>query len=374
MILNVYDALFEQYGIIEEIDSYILIRRFWECGEFRLLVPYSERHIKLLKMRRLLWKPGDTEMGEIRYIYIREDSQGREMIEVHGRLITCWLGKRIVRNMIETTATIPAIMRRIVQENVTNATNTARRIQNITLAPITDISRPSIEYAVEEYQNALIAIEAAAKATFLGFGIFADVRAKTYTFRIYEGRDLTANQTVNPPCIFSKEFDNINEQDFINGIENFRTTAYVGGEEIKDTPRQILEVSPQFTGLARDEIFVSAGDLKQTYKDENNQEITISNTRYTEMLRQRGLSELEHHTESLAFTSKVKTHSNLIYKEDYDLGDRVTCVNKRWDVRINVRITEVQEVYQRGIEEIHITFGENIPALGSVIQQLIKQG
>jgi len=86
-------------------------------------------------------------------------------------------------------------------------------------------------------------------------------------------------------------------------------------------------------------------------------------------LRQRGLTELENHAEVLAFTSKVNTNSNLIYKKDYDLGDRVTCVNKDWGVKINVRITEIAEIYQRNAKaEIEITFGESLPALLDVIK------
>ncbi|MFQ9555827.1 MAG: Gp37-like protein [Oscillospiraceae bacterium] len=40
------------------------------------------------------------------------------------------------------------------------------------------------------------------------------------------------------------------------------------------------------------------------------------------------------------------------------MGDRVTCINKRWNVRIDVRITEIAETYETSGEEIDITFGE----------------
>ena len=60
------------------------------------------------------------------------------------------------------------------------------------------------------------------------------------------------------------------------------------------------------------------------------------------------------------------------FKKDYDLGDRVTCVNKRWGIKINVRITEVSETYQQNIEEIDITFGESLPALLTQIRQIAK--
>ena len=384
MELQVYDIPLDLQGIIDKITAFIWTRRYWECGEFRLLVPYTPQHINLLKIGRLItmrekdqnghYLPvsDSKEMGQIRHIYIRENSQGLEEIEVLGKFITGWIGKRVVLHKIAATSTIPAIMRRIVQESVTAASNTGRRIPNITLAPLTGITRPTVEYAVEEDDNALNALEAAAKATFLGFGIYADVRAKTYTFRIYDGKNHTADQTANPPCIFSKEFDNIYEHEYVNSVEYLRTTAYVTSDGEKDEPRFVVEVNPQPTGHARSEVFVSANDIKQKYRDDNNNDITIPLPQYLEMLRQRGLAELENHVETLAFTSKVNTHSNLVYKEDYDLGDRVTCVNKKWNVRVNVRITEVQEVYESGNQEIFVTFGENLPTLADAMKQLVR--
>ena len=90
------------------------------------------------------------------------------------------------------------------------------------------------------------------------------------------------------------------------------------------------------------------------------------------MLFRSGASELEQYAETLSFASKINTHANLKYREDYDLGDRVTCVNKRWGIKINVRITEVMETYQQNIEEIDITFGESLPALLTQIRQITK--
>jgi len=313
-------------------------------------------------------KRSGNEAGVIRYFYIRKNTQGKTVIEVQGKFLPRWIGKRVVLNQIITTAAPPVIMRRIVTENVTSPANVNRRINNILIGGITGISRPAIEYQSEEYQNALIALETAAKAASLGFAVYTDARALNHTFQIYDGLNLTDGNGVYPPCIFSQRFDNILEQDYLNSVENLRTTAYVGGEIRENVPRQIVEVNPQPSGLDRDEIWVSAQDIKQTYR-ENQQEITIPLAQYLNMLRQRGAEELENYTEVLGFTSKVNTNSKLVYKKDYNLGDRVTCVNKDWGVKINVRITEIAEIYQRNAKaEIEVTFGESLPALFDVIK------
>jgi len=193
------------------------------------------------------------------------------------------------------------------------------------------------------------------------------VRTRNHTFQIYDGSDFTDNNGVNTPCIFSQQFDNILEQDYTNSIENLRTMAYVGGEIREGVPQQIAELNSHLSGLERDEVYISAIDIKQSYM-EDQQEITIPIAQYLEMLRQRGQEELKNHAEILAFTSKVNTSSNLVYKHDYDIGDRVTCINKDWGVKIDVRITEINETHHLNAkEEIEITFGESLPSFVDVI-------
>lgn len=110
----------------------------------------------------------------------------------------------------------------------------------------------------------------------------------------------------------------------------------------------------------------------QEYETESGQTVTLTDAQYLALLSARGTEELEQYAETLAFGSKINTNANLQYGVDYDLGDRVTCINKRWRVRIDVRITEIEETYETSGEEIDITFGESLPALLTQIRQITK--
>lgn len=368
MELYVYDRDMILHGVIDEISSLIWTRRYWEAGEFKLLVPFTEKHVALLLKNRLILRRGDTEAAEIRYVHISKNIEGLEEIEVQGKFITQWIGKRIVRDQVTATSGTQDILYRIVRENVISPRVAARQIPNILLDPLDeDTGSGTINYTSEAFINALLAVETAAK---LGFRARSDVRTGKHYFSVYAGRNLTADQTENPPCIFSQEFDNITEQEYTNSTENLKTTAYVGGEEKE--PRVVAEVGGGASGLDREEVFINATDITKTYMDEAQQEITRTDAEYLACLLERGASELEQYAETLSFSSKINTHANLKYREDYDLGDRVTCVNKRWGVKINVRITEVSETYQQNIEEIDITFGESLPALLTQIRQITK--
>lgn len=372
MLLYVYDKDMILLGVAEKITSLIWTRRYWSNGEFKLLVPYTERHGQLFKKNNLIMKQGDDEAAEILYINIRKDKTGAEEIEVQGKFLSHWIGKRILLDQIITTDTTPNILRRIVTETITNPKITARKIPGVELGEDTGIERGNIDYTSEPYINALLAAETAAKASKLGFRVRTDVKGKKHYFEIYDGQDLTADQTENRPCIFSQEFDNVQGQEYTNSVENLKSTAYIGGEEIEGVKRKIAKVGDEKTGLDRQEIFVDAMDISQIYTDSTGQERPMPDGRYLELLAERGRQVLESRTETLNFSSEINTRGNLKYKEDYDLGDRVTCINRRWKIKIDVRITEISEVYQQGEESLEITFGESLPALIDKIRQIAK--
>ena len=374
MELYVYSSEMELQGIVEKIASLIWTRRYWSCGEFKLLVPFTEEHSRMLVKNNIIMKRGDDEAAQIRYVSITKNSQGLEEIEVQGKFLIAWIGKRIIKKQIITNDTTQNILYRIVRENVTNPADTARKIPDVSIATDDeDTESGVIDYTSEQYTNAQLAAETAAKAAKLGIRMRTDARTGAHVFSVYEGRDLTAGNTAgNAPCIFSQEFDNIVEQEYTNSVENLKTTAFVGGEEKEGVARKVAEVGGSAAGLAREEVFINATDIVQEYEDDDGEQVTLTDTEYLALLSARGAEELEQYAETLSFGSKINTFANLIYRTDYDLGDRVTCVNKRWGIRIDVRITEIAETYQNNVEEIDITFGESLPTLLTQIRQITK--
>ena len=374
MELYVYSSDMVLQGIVEKIASLIWTRRYWTCGEFKLLVPFTEEHSRMLVKNNIIMKRGDDEAAQIRYVHITKNSQGLEEIEVQGKFLIAWIGKRIIKKQIITNDTTQNILYRIVRENVTNPADTARKIPDVSIATDDeDTESGVIDYTSEQYTNAQLAAETAAKAAKLGIRMRTDARTGAHVFSVYEGRDLTAGNTAgNAPCIFSQEFDNIVEQEYTNSVENLKTTAFVGGEEKEGVARKVAEVGGSAAGLAREEVFINATDIVQEYEDDDGTQVSLTDAEYLALLSARGAEELEQYAETLSFGSKINTFANLIYRTDYDLGDRVTCVNKRWGIRIDVRITEIAETYQNNVEEIDITFGESLPALLTQIRQITK--
>ena len=54
MELYVYSRDMTLQGIVEKISSLIWTRRYWSCGEFKLLVPFTEEHARLLVKENII--------------------------------------------------------------------------------------------------------------------------------------------------------------------------------------------------------------------------------------------------------------------------------------------------------------------------------
>ena len=73
--------------------------------------------------------------------------------------------------------------------------------------------------------------------------------------------------------------------------------------------------------------FCDATDIARKYQS-GETEITIPLATYLLMLKTRGAAELESYGKTINFVSTINTNSNLKFKTDFDIGDRITCKEK----------------------------------------------
>jgi hypothetical protein len=108
------------------------------------------------------------------------------------------------------------------------------------------------------------------------------------------------------------------------------------------------------SGAGLVEVFCDATDIARKYQ-QGETEVTIPLNTYIAMLKTRGSAELENYGKNINFVSTINTNSNLKFKADFDLGDRITCKETKWSIQIDARITEVTETYQKGKETVEAT-------------------
>jgi hypothetical protein len=309
--------------------------------------------------------------AQITYVHITKDENGLEQLEAQGYMLSWWLNKRCIYPQIVATGTNQYLINLMVKNNCGSAAGTKRRFPLLTFLAQETIDGVAVEYANEVYAQLGQEVKARAQAGKLGYDILLNERERLFGFYLYKGNDLTATNTEgNTPCIFSRDFDNVNEQEYTASIENCGNFIYVQGAADDDGSQPVTTVDGEgATGLDLVEVFCDATDIARKYQ-QGETEVTIPLNTYIAMLKTRGGAELENYGKNINFVSTINTNSNLKFKADFDLGDRITCKETKWGIQIDARITEVTETYQKGEETIEATFGDSLPTLVDQIRKV----
>lgn len=348
MELFIYKRELELEGVIDTFDSLRWRRRYFQPGEFELHCKATKDNILLLLSENIVARRDAKEAGVIENIELINDE-----LVVGGRFLSSYLERRIIWNITTIRDTAEKAMRQLVSDNCINS----RPIPRLILGELKGYTE--IVDMQAAYKNLLDKLTQIAKVSNLGYIVRPDFQNKQLVFEVHKGLDRSKDQSLNPRAIFSNEFENVINSKYYLACQNYKNVCLVGGQG-EGTARTLVTVGSG-DGLDRYETFIQATDFQ---KDE-----TMSDSEYLALLLQKGNEVLSSSVISESFESDVNLNSNLIYKQDFDLGDVVTCVNKEWGKVINVRITEIEEVYENGIMSITPTFGSPLPELIDILKE-----
>lgn len=363
MELYIFDKTLNFLGVIDSFTSLRWVRRYCKSGDFELHCSLTTETRDLLKEDNVIYKRDDTEAVFIETVNIKQDTEGKETLAIKGKFLTSYFNRRIVweTQILKTTAELS--MRTLVKNSCITPTNIGRKIPNLILGTLNNYIG-NVDYQVS-YANLADELENLSNISNLGHRLNFDSINRKLVFEVYKGLDRSVNQSINPIAIFSKEFDNILEQEYTKSLNNYRNLALVGGMG-EGADRRLITVGNSI-GLERYEVFIDQRNLSNVIDG-----VAMSDTDYNLLLAGKGNELLASTLEIQTFDSKVNLNSNLKYKVNYDLGDIVTIINKPWKITLDSRITEIEEIYEEAGQSINITFGNNIPTLIDKIKQIIK--
>lgn len=380
MEIKVFNKQLDLIAILEEFTSLRWVRRYFKSGEFELHCPLTTETLKYLKNENIIYI-GDDEAGIIETRELATDENGLDNIVCRGKFLTSYLDRRINWNTVVFEGKAEDLMRHLVNINAINPSDTNRKIDNLILGSLTNLSA-IIRYQ-NSYDNLIDCLESIGLTTNYGYRVEFDYINKKLKFKVYSGKDLTINQSNYAPCLFSRDFENILKQAYTDSNNNYRNVCLIAGAG-EGAARKKTSIGTN-RGIDRYELFVDAKDIsdKETItvieideesgeEKEVEKEVEIPWNRYEPMLLQRGSEKLEEYKKVETFESEINVRSNLEYKKDFDLGDIVTCYDSKWELTINTRITEIEEVYEEKGLEVNITFGNNIPTILDKIKSKMR--
>lgn len=353
MNISVFDKDLNYIDEIDKFTSLQWVRKYHECGTFELHCPVANHNIKTLIRGNLIWKKNSGEVGVIEYRNLSINQAGEEQLKLVGRFYTSILARRILRTTENhQNKLVELIMRSMVDKNCITTVD-ARKLP-ILLGALNNFTE-KFNYQ-NTYGDLLEELTKLSLTSGVGFYIRTDLNAQKHYFETFKGLDRSINQSANSPVVFSRDYDNLYEQEYTDSDNDLKTTAIVAGEG-EGVERTVIEVSDSYAGLNRRELFVDARDLQKEVD-----EVVMPDVEYRNLLTQRGNEKLSEYKELQTFEGKVITN-NYIYKQDYDIGDIVTVLDKKWNVAVDTRITEITEIYENGKIEIVPVLGNKIPTV-----------
>jgi hypothetical protein len=343
-----------------EVDNYLsfsFVRRYHSPGEFQLVTNRKVRNADKLNTNQLIMLGADKyKTGIIRYKEIKANDKGEEILTVKGYTLGAITAQRITIPPDGLAYDIKeadgeTVMKHYVEMNYLDILG--MEFPNLLIAPNQNRGE-NIKWQ-SRYKNLAEELEQISKLTNLGWHIYLDFDSRKWIFDIYNGRNFSASRETNPPVIFSPQFENVRSQEYTESLIGYGNYAIVAGQG-EGAERAIAMVGDDATGLDKHVIFVDARDIE-------NSEDLIS----------RGMAKLKEQQRIISFQSEVLPHGPFLYQKDWDVGDMVTVQNKDWGLTMDVRITEVEEVYEAGGFKFNVTFGNNIPTLTQKLKSTLQE-
>lgn len=359
--LEIRDINREIIGVIDTAKSIIWHSVYYGVGDFEIYAKATPEHLDLLQEGRYVTRNDDIEVGIIESIVIEYSMQDGTMIVASGRFAKSMLDRRLIYKLSGKTNT-PSILRgkveenirRLVSENAISCSFDARRnIPVLELGAL--IGYPQIivdEYgnATEKqvsYHNLLDYTDAVLQEYQMSALVIIDksTNAKKLQYIVTEGIDRSIdNLNGLDPVVFSKDFDNLLESEYLYDKTAEKNAVLIGGEG-EGLKRFYSLVAPADTGLSRREVFLDASSINKTYEDENEEEHEYTDAEYKKMLDAQGKQTLASLRATERFAGSINvTSGNYILNTDFNLGDIVTVEEKSINKNINVRIVEITEV------------------------------
>ena len=300
-----FDRNLNMQGIIDYFISLRWRRKYFEAGEFEIVLPVNEYTKKLCKKDNIVMRNNYTEAGIIDTIEFHDDGTNEEMT-ISGRFLSFLLNRRIIRSTLNFNGNTIEGMNTIVNSMTPFTT------QWETVQPQMDSAH--IEFQAT-YKNVYDYMCRLSEYSNIGFRLVPNVDSKVFMFEAWEGKDRSSSQNINPRYTFSD-----------------------------GSARILQEVTKGKTGFDLYEIFSDQSSLSSD---------TLSTNEYKNQLKDIGNSLMCEETVSF----EVSATEIGDYKSKWNLGDIVNIKKEKWGLETTKRIIEVEEVIEEGKKSIFPTFG-----------------
>lgn len=345
--LIVLDENFSPVGVVDGFLSLIWRRKYYDVGDYELHT--DKTAIPVLTAGKYIYCKDKEETGVIQRVSFSQNS-GASTVVARGEFLESILKARAVIGTHNLTGTGEEVIRALIMSQVINPSDNSRAISSLILGAecgvgqtiTTQITRGGL---FDRIKNICLSQEIAVR-------VRLDLTANKMICTVWQGKDRTDTQTVNAWAIFSEHYENVIANEYERDISDYKNVAYVAGAG--EGAARVVEEVDLSSGGARYELDIDARDIA---RDVGGVEMDIDD--YRALLRQRGIEKLAQYTQTESVRADINTTANLVYKQDFDLGDVCLFVNGERGISASGRITAITEVHESGAYTVSATLGED---------------
>lgn len=322
MNVFVLDTNFQSVGVVDVFNSFLWTDRYYKYGDFEIYTEANAEILELLKEDYYLWYSNSEHVMIIEDFEVSSDTEEGTKFIYKGRSLESILDRRIIWSQTTLTGNLQNGIKKLLNENIISPSNADRKIPNFIFQESTD---PAITELTLEAQytgdNLYDTISAICNDKKIGFKVLLNDQNQ-FVFSLYAGKDRSYKQDTNPYVVFSPDFDNMINSNYIRSKKTYKNVTLVAGEG-EGSSRKTVSVGSG-SGLERRELYTDARDLSTTTSGGG----TISTSEYNNQLTQRGNEKLADYPISESFEGESDTTRMFVFKEDFDIGDIVQNKNE----------------------------------------------
>ena len=335
MILYVWkleNDTFTKIKVIDNATSVIWVKRFNAVGNFELYIRASTELLELFTGDIFITRDESNVGMYVEKVQLNTDSENGDYLVITGRSAECILSWRVVMRVVYSSESTTAeyIIRNSIDKTLINDIIPNNNISWLTLGEDHEWQ----DYITRQYTGKNVLDIVQDLCVTYNYGFEFEWNGSGFTINLYKGTDRSYDQTENTYIVFSPEFENLGNTEYIQDTMNYANGAIIGGEG-EGTERKFAVVLPQgITGFNRRMIYI---DARQSSSDD------LTESQYTDMLIAQGKEELEQRKITTSFNGEILNYNNYTYGVDYNLGDKFSIINE-YGIRGNATITEITEV------------------------------
>lgn len=338
MEATILNTDFEPIGIIDTYKSFIWTDRYDEAGDFEIHIPLANGIPEGIKKDHYLWNENSEHIMIIESLTIESDIESGATLIVSGRSLESILDRRIVwdkcifyrKTADDSKPNLQNGIETLLTKNLIDPEIEIRTIPNFIFEESTDERIISLTFEDQFLGEDLYSVvKKLCQEEELGFKVTLN-DANQLVFKLYKGIDRSYEQTENPYVIFSPEYNNILNSNYLDSYSKWKNvTLVVGEQELNDDGEEVSRIQyvqeqnavdgKPYSGLDRREIFTDATSLSQ----DDGYGGKLSAEAYQAHLRKKGIDTLIDNTIITAFEGEIDATNTFVYGKDFFVGDIV---------------------------------------------------